>query len=77
MKAIRFTRFGKPGELKLEELPTPVPGPREVLVAIEAASVTPGDAKLRAGLLRAIFPVSLPCIPGRDGAGRIACSASP
>jgi len=74
MKAIRFARFGPPGELKLEELPTPAPGPREVLVAIEATSVTPGDAKLRAGLLQEMFPVALPCIPGRDGAGRIAAA---
>jgi NADPH:quinone reductase-like Zn-dependent oxidoreductase len=42
-----------------------------VLIEIAAASVTPGDSKLRAGLLQTIFPVSLPCIPGRDGAGRV------
>ena len=71
MKAIRFAQFGPPEVLKLEEAPTPVPGPREVLVAVQAASVTPGDTKLRAGLLHKMFPVSLPCIPGRDGAGRV------
>jgi len=74
VKAIQFSRFGPPAVLKLEEVPTPVPGTGEVLVAIEAASVTPGDAKLRAGLLQSIFPVSLPCMPGRDGAGRIAAA---
>src|SRR2546426_9321844 len=74
VKAIQFSRFGPPAVLKLEEVPTPVPGTGEVLVAIEAASVTPGDTKLRAGLLQSIFSVSLPCIPGRDGAGRIAAA---
>ena len=71
MKAVRFSSFGPPEVLKLEEAPTPVPGPREVLVEVEAASVTPGDTKLRAGVLQHLFPVSLPCIPGRDGAGRV------
>jgi NADPH:quinone reductase-like Zn-dependent oxidoreductase len=55
----------------MAERPLPVPGPGEVLIEIAAASVTPGDSKLRAGLLQTIFPVSLPCIPGRDGAGRV------
>jgi NADPH:quinone reductase-like Zn-dependent oxidoreductase len=76
VKAVRFARFGPPEVLKLEEVPTPGPGPGEVLIAVAAASVTPGDTKLRAGLLQEIFPVSLPCIPGRDGAGRVAaCGA--
>ncbi len=55
----------------MAERPLPVPGPGEVLIEIAAASVTPGDSKLRAGLLQTIFPVSLPYIPGRDGAGRV------
>ncbi len=71
---MRFSSFGPPAVLKLEEVSTPAPGPAQVLVAIEAASVTPGDTKLRAGLLQEIFPVALPCIPGRDGAGRIAAA---
>jgi NADPH:quinone reductase-like Zn-dependent oxidoreductase len=71
MKAVQFERFGPPEVLAMAERPLPVPGPGEVLVEIAAASVTPGDAKLRAGLLQTIFPVSLPCIPGRDGAGRV------
>jgi 2-desacetyl-2-hydroxyethyl bacteriochlorophyllide A dehydrogenase len=76
MKAMRFSSFGPPEVLKLEEAPTPVPGPREVLIEIQAASVTPGDTKLRAGVLQHLFPVSLPCIPGRDGAGRIVAAGA-
>lgn len=72
MKAIRFDEFGPPEVLRLDEVPTPTPGADEVLIDIEAASVTPGDGKLRAGLLRDVFPVELPCIPGRDGAGVVA-----
>src|SRR5690606_6318483 len=51
--------------------PAPVCGPGQVLIDIEAASITPGDWKLRAGMLQKVFPVTLPCIPGRDGAGLV------
>lgn len=71
MKAIRFAQFGGPDVLTLDEIAATLPGPREVLIDIEAASVTPGDWKLREGHLQQIFPVRLPCIPGRDGAGTV------
>jgi 2-desacetyl-2-hydroxyethyl bacteriochlorophyllide A dehydrogenase len=76
VKAVRFSSFGAPDVLKLEEALTPIAGPDEVLVAVQAASVTPGDTKLRAGALQNIFPVSFPCIPGRDGAGRVAAAGA-
>lgn len=69
MKAMLFDQFGGPEQLVLRDIPSPSCGPDEILIDIYAASVTPGDWKLRAGLLQAVFPVSLPCIPGRDGAG--------
>lgn len=69
MKAIRFDRFGGPGELKLVDLPDPQPGPDELLIEVRAVSVVPGDWKLRKGALTAIFPVRPPKVPGRDGAG--------
>ena len=69
MKAIEFKRFGGPEVLKLVDLPDPVPGPGEVLIETRAASVIPGDWKLRRGLLTDIFPVQPPKVPGRDGAG--------
>lgn len=71
MKAIRFARYGGPEVLELVELPDPRPAPDEVLIDIEAATAIPGDWKLRAGLLQAHFKVTLPKIPGRDGAGTI------
>jgi NADPH:quinone reductase-like Zn-dependent oxidoreductase len=49
-----------------------LPGPDEVQIDIEAASVIPGDWKLRAGHLQKMFDVALPKIPGRDGAGIVA-----
>ena len=41
MKAIRVKEFGAPEVLQLEEVPTPQPGPREVLVRIHATGINP------------------------------------
>ena len=69
MKAIRYSEYGTPDVLEYLELDDPVPAPGEALIAVRCASVIPGDWKVRAGNLRDIFPISLPTIPGRDGAG--------
>jgi len=69
LKAICFDRFGGPEELKLVDMPDPVPGPDDVLIDVHAVSVVPGDWKLRKGLLTKMFAVRPPKVPGRDGAG--------
>jgi NADPH2:quinone reductase len=72
MQAIQYDRFGGPDVLRLVEVPAPEPGPNQVRVDLRAASVIPGDCKVRAGRLTAMFPVTFPKIPGRDGAGIVA-----
>ena len=67
MKAIRVTAFGGPEVLRLEEEPTPKPGPGEVLVRIHAVGVNPVETYIRAGTY-ARLP-ELPYTPGNDGAG--------
>ena len=67
MKAIRVKEFGGPEVLQLEEVPTPQPGPGEVLVRIHAAGVNPVETYIRAGTY-ARLP-ELPYTPGNDGAG--------
>ncbi len=69
MQAIRYEQYGGPDVLRLVEVPDPVPGPGQVRVDLRATSVIPGDWKLRAGHLKQYFPISLPKIPGREGAG--------
>jgi NADPH:quinone reductase-like Zn-dependent oxidoreductase len=71
MKALLYEAFGGPEVLALREVIDPSPGPGEVLIRVHAASVGPGDCKLRAGLLQAHFSVSFPKIPGRYGAGEV------
>ena len=69
MKALLYEAYGGPDVLRLRELQDPSPGPGDVLIRVRAASVGPGDCKLRAGLLQRHFSISFPKIPGRYGAG--------
>jgi len=69
VKAIRVKEFGGPEVLQLEEVPTPQPGPGEVLVRIHAAGVNPVETYIRAGTY-ARLP-ELPYTPGNDGAGMV------
>ncbi|MFN0094723.1 MAG: NAD(P)-dependent alcohol dehydrogenase [Dehalococcoidia bacterium] len=47
MRAAVFTEYGPPEVLHLEEVAQPVPGNREVLVRVQAASVNFGDLVVR------------------------------
>jgi NADPH2:quinone reductase len=66
MRAIVVHSTGDPGVLGLESVPTPRPGPGEVLVRLEAIGVNFYDTERR----RAVYePPPLPYIPGDEGAG--------
>ncbi|MAC79652.1 MAG: NADPH:quinone oxidoreductase [Rhodobacteraceae bacterium] len=69
MKATHYAEFGPAEVLQLGDVPMPQPGPGQIRIALKAASLIPADVKLRAGTIAKHFPVSLPKIPGRDGAG--------
>lgn len=65
MKAIRVQSTGGPEVLRLEEVPTPEPGPGQLLLRVEAAGVNFIDVYQRKGLYR----LPLPFTPGREAAG--------
>jgi NADPH2:quinone reductase len=71
LKAIVIREFGPPNVMRLEEVPTPEPGPGEVLIKVNAVSVNRTlDCVVRAG--KYARPVTLPLIPGVDPSGVIA-----
>jgi NADPH:quinone reductase-like Zn-dependent oxidoreductase len=47
MKAIRVHEFWGPEVLRLEDVPTPQPGPGQVLVRMYAIGVNPVEAYIR------------------------------
>jgi NADPH:quinone reductase-like Zn-dependent oxidoreductase len=69
MKAVRFAAYGGVDVLDVVEVPAPEPGPGEVLVAVRAAGINPGEAKIREGLLHSRFPATFPSGEGSDFAG--------
>lgn len=76
MKAIVQDHYGSSDQLRLAELPDPVPGPGEVLVRVGAAGVDRGTWHAMAGLpLAARLGLGLRAprdrIPGRDVAGTV------
>lgn len=66
-KAIRIHATGGPEVLKWEQLPTPQPGPNDVLIHHEAIGLNYIDVYFRIGLYKA----PLPCTIGMEGAGTI------
>ena len=70
MRAIVVEAFGPPERLRLAEVPAPVPGPDEILVAVQAAPVNYVDLLVTAGTYQ--FRPSLPFIPGKGPAGIVA-----
>ena len=67
MKAIRLSEYGGPAVLKLEDVPTPKPGPGQVLVRNHAVGVNPVDTYLRSNTDNR--GPKLPYTPGSDSAG--------
>src|ERR1035441_6444 len=67
MRAIQITQTGGPEVLVIRELPTPTPGPGQVLIQIEAAGVNFIDVYLREGR----YPAQLPFVPGQEAAGTV------
>jgi NADPH:quinone reductase-like Zn-dependent oxidoreductase len=66
MKSLRFTEFGPPSVLRIEEVTIPHPGEGEALVQVKAAAINPSDIGNVAGRFK---KTTLPRTPGRDFAG--------
>jgi NADPH:quinone reductase-like Zn-dependent oxidoreductase len=71
MRAVRFDEYGGIDVLRVDEVPTPVPGAGQVLVRVKAAGINPGEAKIREGLLHSMWPATFPSGEGTDLAGII------
>lgn len=65
---MRAVQLPAVNQLNVVELPDPVPGPGEVVVALRAAALNHRDVWIKAGQYAGL---KWPCIPGSDGAGEV------
>jgi NADPH2:quinone reductase len=65
MRAIRIAQTGGPDVLTLTDLPTPIPGPGQILVRHKAIGLNFIDTYQRTGL----YPLPMPHTLGREAAG--------
>jgi NADPH2:quinone reductase len=70
MKALVCRAFGPIGDLRVEQIAAPVPGPGQLLIDVQAASINFPDALMVQGLYQVKPP--LPFVPGAELAGTVA-----
>ncbi len=56
MKAVRFDHYGDVDVLEVRRVPRPSPGTGEVLVAVKAAGINPGETVIRRGAMSGPLP---------------------
>jgi NADPH:quinone reductase-like Zn-dependent oxidoreductase len=69
MKAVRFDEYGGVDVLDVREVEDPLAAAGEVLVAVKAAGLNPGEIAIREGYLDARWPATFPSGEGTDLAG--------
>ena len=74
MRAAFFAEPGPADAVKVGELPVPVFGPADVLVAVEAAVINPVDTLIRSGRWPTLTP--FPFVTGRDLIGTVAAAGA-
>ncbi|MEV4312942.1 NADP-dependent oxidoreductase [Actinocrispum sp. NPDC049592] len=68
-KAVRFDEYGDVNVLQVVDVEVPEPGDGQVVVRVKAASINPGEAKIREGLMHSRWPATFPSGEGSDLAG--------
>src|SRR5258708_32519263 len=69
MKAMVVRAPGGTDVLKIEQIPDPTPGPKDVIIKIDACGVCFHDVVTRNGTLK--FGVQMPCILGHEISGTV------
>ena len=74
MRAWQALRYGPPEVLTLAEIPSPVPGPGEVLLRVRAIGLNFADCMARQG----VYPKvpAAPSVPGMEVSGEVAAAGA-
>lgn len=68
-RAVLFDHYGDRDVLYVAEVPMPTPAAGEVVVAVKAVGINPGEVAIRSGALHDRFPATFPSGEGSDLAG--------
>jgi NADPH:quinone reductase len=68
-RAVLFDHYGDRDVLYVADVPMPTPEVGEVVVAVKAAGINPGETAIRSGALQDRFPATFPSGEGSDLAG--------
>jgi len=68
-RAVLFDHYGDRDVLYVAEVPMPKPAAGEVVVAVKAVGINPGETAIRSGALHDRFPATFPSGEGSDLAG--------
>ena len=71
-KAVQFDQYGDVDVLDVRDVERPVPAEGQVLVAVKAAGINPGEAAIRRGVMHDRWPATFPSVQGSDLAGVVA-----
>ncbi len=71
MRAVRFDAYGGVDVLEVREVADPVADSGQVLVAVRAAGINPGEIAIREGRLHDRWPARFPSGEGSDFAGMV------
>ncbi|MGI8678727.1 MAG: NADP-dependent oxidoreductase [Jatrophihabitans sp.] len=70
-RAVRFDHYGGVDVLHVVEVDEPVPAEGQVVVAVVASSINPGEIAIREGAMDEQWPATFPSGQGSDLAGRV------
>lgn len=74
MQAAYITKHGPADSIIVGEIPTPTPGPHDILVAVSHSALNPIDLYIRAGTIAA--PLPNPFVPHADFAGTVSATGN-
>jgi NADPH:quinone reductase-like Zn-dependent oxidoreductase len=69
VRAVRFDQYGGRDVLYIADVEIPTASAGEVVVAVRAAALNPGEAAIRSGAMEERFPATFPSGEGSDLAG--------
>jgi len=77
MKAISIANYGPLDEIiRITDVPTPTPGPQDILIQVRAAGVNPIDWKIAEGYMQSMRSFPMPLTLGNEVAGIVATAGS-